>query len=157
MGLMKSFGLSLVVAMIFGAFGAYVFDVGNDIEAKRTVLAASAGAGFLLYWAWTFTRSVTSSLRSSTNNHFQIIFKIGAFWCSGCLFSLMIRSIFNAVPLDEYLKVGVSIVCWIGMATTYLAYRRAADHPFAVAPTPQPTPSQTPPFEARSSAAESVV
>lgn len=133
---MQSFALSVVIAVIFAMFGAGIFDVGSDVESKRFVLIASAAVGFALYWVWVFGSSFVASVRSS-KNHYQAIFKIGAFWCAGGLFSLMMRSIFNTVPLDEYLKVGVSIVCWIGIATTYLAYRRAADHPIAIAPEPK--------------------
>ncbi|MCC0004372.1 MAG: hypothetical protein H6872_04245 [Methylobacteriaceae bacterium] len=92
----------------------------------------AAAAGFCLYWGWKFTRSIVGSLLSTSNNLLQVIFKVGAYWCARKRAQPGGPRRLRTVPLEEYLKVGVSIVCWIGMATSYLAYRRAADHPLPV-------------------------
>ena len=144
---MKSIGQSLFVALLFVAIAGYSFNIRADTESAEVILSSAAAVGFCLYWGWKFTRSIIGSLLSTSKNCLQVIFKVGAFWCAGSLFSLAARGIFGTVPLDEYLKVGASIVCWFGMATSYLAYRRATDHPLPVVPSEQEAASApaTPP------------
>lgn len=131
---MKSIGQSLLVAVIFAIVAGYTFDIKASTDSGELILGSAAAVGFSLYWGWKVARSVLGSLLSTSKNPFQFVFKIGAYWCAGTLGFLAIRNLFGTVPLDEYLKVGVSVLCWIGMAAAYLAYRRAADHPLPVAP-----------------------
>ncbi|MCB1545864.1 MAG: hypothetical protein KDJ30_16725 [Rhodoblastus sp.] len=149
---MKSIGQSLLVALLFAAIAGYSLNIKAGTESAEIILGGAAAAGFCLYWGWKFTRSIVGSLLSTSNNLLQVIFKVGAYWCAGSVLSLAVRGVFGTVPLEEYLKVGVSIVCWIGMATSYLAYRRAADHPLPVVSATSQAPA-TPPEQDAAEAA----
>ena len=153
---MKSIGQSLLVALLFVVIAGYTLNIKADTDSGEIILGAAAALGFCLYWGWKIARSVVGSLFSTSKNHIQVIFKVGAVWCAVSLFGLAIRSPFGTVPLDEYLKAGVSILCWIGMATAYLAYRRAADHPMPVAPA-APTAPPAPETSPRTDVAEAKV